>query len=232
MTYDVQEWLSRAAVADAIFEFRPDYCAALMVMSGVPSGPCDEDSEALLRKAERSVGIPSPDRESQIDAWKQTYVAFGAKPNRTRVSVDALTRRAASGGLPRINRITDIYNAVSVLHGVPIGAEDVAAYRGPLRLVRAIGDETFATTRDGIFHSEHADPGEPVWRDDLGVTCRRWNWRQTPRTALTETTSTAVFIVDALGTAAGRLAEAVLHDLGEAIGPGVASATRVITRDH
>ncbi|MBG6067005.1 hypothetical protein [Micromonospora ureilytica] len=43
---------------------------------------------------------------------------FGAKPQRTRNRLEALLRRMAAG-LPRVNRITDVYNAVSITHGIP-----------------------------------------------------------------------------------------------------------------
>ena len=36
-----------------------------------------------------------------------------------------------------MNRLTDCYNAVSVLHQIPIGGEDLTRYAGPPRLVRA-----------------------------------------------------------------------------------------------
>jgi hypothetical protein len=45
----------------------------------------------------------------------QAYRAFGAKPRRTRNSIEALLRRA-DAGLPRVNRLTDIDNAISVKH--------------------------------------------------------------------------------------------------------------------
>jgi DNA/RNA-binding domain of Phe-tRNA-synthetase-like protein len=38
--------------------------------------------------------------------------------------------------------------------------------------------------------------GEVVWADEVGVTCRRWNWRQGRRTRLTESTTSAWFIID------------------------------------
>jgi DNA/RNA-binding domain of Phe-tRNA-synthetase-like protein len=55
--------------------------------------------------------------------------------------------------------------------------------------------------------------GEIVWRDDIGVTCRRWNWRQCVRTRLTDTTTDALFIVDGLGPDARERAEAAAADL-------------------
>ena len=42
------------------------------------------------------------------------------------------------------------------------------------------------------------DPGEPVWIDDAGITCRRWNWRQTSRTAIHADTTRVGFIIDSL----------------------------------
>ena len=76
-----------------------------------------------------------------VAAWRDAYRAFGAKPQRTRNSLEALMRRAESG-LPRVNRLTDIYNALSVLHQVPIGGEDLSRYFGSPRLARATGDES------------------------------------------------------------------------------------------
>jgi DNA/RNA-binding domain of Phe-tRNA-synthetase-like protein len=133
-----------------------------------------------------------------LAAWRVAYRAFGANPQRTRPSVEALLRRLEPDGLPRIDRITDVYNAVSIAHLLPLGGEDRDAYAGPPRLVRADGTEPFDTTAGGEPVVEHPEAGEVVWRDDDGVTCRRWNWRQCTRTRITTRTSSAVFIVDAL----------------------------------
>ncbi len=57
---------------------------------------------------------------------------------------DALLRRCADG-LPRIDPLTDLYNAVSVQHLVLIGGEDLDGYDGPTRLVLAEGTETTRT---------------------------------------------------------------------------------------
>ena len=37
-----------------------------------------------------------------------------------------------------------------------------------------------------------------IWRDDAGVTCRCWNWRQCVRTRITRETTSAMFILDGL----------------------------------
>ena len=184
-----------------MWELRPDYRALLIAVDGLVPGPSDPVSDALLRAAEAAAGEAlrgrSVDELPHVASWRETYRAFGAKPQRTRNSLEALVRRAASG-LPRVNRLTDTYNAVSVLHQVPLGGEDLARYSGAPRLVRASGSEPFDTVADGTVVIEHPDPGEVVWCDDAGVTCRRWNWRQARRTQLSDDTTTALFILDAL----------------------------------
>lgn len=226
--------LAGAGVAPAVLELRPDYRAVLLTVEGIVPGPSDQVSEALLQKAEAAaraalVGQQVEDLP-QVAAWRDAYRSFGAKPQRTRNSLEALLRRAEAG-LPRVNRLTDLYNAVSVLHQVPLGGEDLTRYSGPPRLIRATGDEGFDTTAGGTSVLEHPEPGEVVWVDDAGVTCRRWNWRQARRTALTEDTTAALFILDALDPLSDEALAAAADDLVAHVtrlGPDVRVARRLL----
>lgn len=197
----LQTFLAHAAVSKAVSTIRPDYRALLVAVDGIEPGPSDDDTERLLQRAEASARRALADQPVEdlphVAAWRDAYRAFGAKPQRTRNSLEALLRRAATG-LPRVNRLTDTYNAISVLHQVPLGGEDLDRYAGSPQLVRATGHEPFDTTASGQTTTEHPDPGEVVWCDDAGVTCRRWNWRQATRTQLTDDTTAALFILDAL----------------------------------
>jgi DNA/RNA-binding domain of Phe-tRNA-synthetase-like protein len=94
--------------------------------------------------------------------------------------------------------LVDVYNASSILHRVPIGGEDLDRYDGPARLLLASGDEPFHTSSHGEPLIEHPEPGEPIWVDATGITCRRWNWRQTTRTAIGPNTRRVGFIIDSL----------------------------------
>ena len=230
----LEEFLVGACVDAAVFALRPDYRALLVAVGGLVPGPSDQDSDALLAVAEAAAREALRSRPAEqfphVAAWRDAYRAFGAKPQRTRNSLEALLRRAASG-LPRVNRLTDYYNAVSVLHQIPLGGEDLTRYTGPPRLIRATGEEPFDTTADGVAVTEHPDPGEVVWRDDAGVTCRRWNWRQARRTQLSEDTSTALFILDALDPVTGEALHAAADDLIARLagfGPAVRAARRLI----
>ncbi|WP_276822956.1 B3/B4 domain-containing protein [Mycolicibacterium mageritense] len=198
-------------------------------------GPSDEASDALLQRAESSarqaLSAQPVDQLPHVAAWREAYRAFGAKPQRTRNSVEALTRRAESG-LPRVNRLTDIYNAISVLHQLPVGGEDLARYRGAPQLIRAIGTEHFDTTADGEAVVEHPEPGEVVWCDDAGVTCRRWNWRQARRTQLRDDTTSALFILDVLCAMTAKQLAAAAEELTtelRRLGPDVRVARRILS---
>ena len=234
---DLPGLLAAASVDPAVFALRPDYRAALVAVDGLVPGASDDESEALLVAAEQVAADALRERPvdelPHVAAWRDAYRAFGAKPQRTRNSAEALIRRAESG-LPRVNRLTDLYNAVSVSHAIPLGGEDLSRYVGAPRLVRAVGDETFETTAGGELVVEHPDAGEVVWCDDEGVTCRRWNWRQGPRTALRDDTTSALFVLDALDPLTDDQLEAAVADLEQhltRLGPDVRTARRVIRAD-
>jgi DNA/RNA-binding domain of Phe-tRNA-synthetase-like protein len=234
--HNLQEFLAGGQVDAAVFELRPDYRALLLAVDGLVPGPSDQASEALLRAAETAAGEVLRDRSvgelPHVAAWRDAYRAFGAKPQRTRNSLEALLRRAASAGLPRVNRLTDLYNAVSVIHQVPVGGEDLTRYKGAPRLIRATGSESFDTVADGTVAIDHPDPGEVVWCDDAGVTCRRWNWRQARRTQLSDETTTALFILDALEPLTDEQLQAATDELIShltRLGPDIRVVRRLIT---
>jgi len=230
----LEAFLAAASVDDAVFALRPDYRAMLVAAEGITPGPSDTATDALLQAAERAakdaLARGPVERLPEVVSWREAYRSFGAKPQRTRNSLEALLRRAPSG-LPRVNRLTDIYNAISVLRRIPVGGEDVACCDGSPRLVRATGEEEFDTVADGRKAVEHPDPGEVVWRDRAGVTCRRWNWRQAQRTRLTASTTAALFILDALDPLDDEALSAVVADLLEQLarlGPEVRAVHRTI----
>jgi DNA/RNA-binding domain of Phe-tRNA-synthetase-like protein len=56
-----------------------------------------------------------------------------------------------------------------------------------------------------------------IWADEEGVTCRRWNWRQCRRTQLTEATTSAYFLLEAIGEYPDEDLEAAADGLAGAI---------------
>ncbi|MEU8749283.1 phenylalanine--tRNA ligase beta subunit-related protein [Streptomyces chartreusis] len=190
-------------VSDEVRALVPGFTHVAVEAHGLVNGPSTDASSALLDDAARRLAVRlagrAPHEDPHMAAWREAYTAFGSKPSRTRNSAEALAKRALSeAGLPRINLLVDVYNAISVAHLVPVGGEDTDRIEGGMHLVRATGEEDFVTVAGGEQVIEHPDAGEIVWRDEAGITCRRWNWRQGPRTRLTEETVSGIFLLESL----------------------------------
>src|SRR3546814_1800668 len=167
------------AVATSVRDLRPDFRALSVRVHGARNMVEEPAAAAMLKAAVAGVADGPEWADAHLASWAEAYKAFGAKPNRTPCSVDALRKRVLKqGGLPAINAVVDVYNALSLRYAIPVGGEDLAAYAGSPRLVVADGSERFETTAGGEAAVSSPEPGEVVWRDDRGVTCRRWNWRQ------------------------------------------------------
>ncbi len=157
-------------------------------------------AEKMLEDACRhAVEQDFPWTDAHLEEWSDAFRKFGAKPNRTPCSAAALRKRVfKSGSLPSIDPVVDIYNAISIRYAIPVGGEDMDQYTGMPRLTIADGSESFDTMKNGEPDTESPDAGEIIWRDDAGVTCRRWNWRQGVRTRITPETRNMWFILESL----------------------------------
>ena len=137
--------------------------------------------------------------DAHLQSWADAYREFGEKHKKTPSSAYALIKRyEKTGELPVINPIVDLYNRISIEYGIPAGGEDIDLYQGVPTLKVSDGTEPFETTKSGEIITENPREGEIIWRDDVGVTCRRWNWRQGPRTRIDETTNNFWFVLEAL----------------------------------
>lgn len=204
------------SIDPAVIALAPGFRAVSLLVDAAETLHPEIGSEALASACRAALERKCDYADAHITAWNNVFIQFGAKPKRTPTSVDALLKRVfREQGIPSVNPVVDLYNAVSIKYAVPVGGENAAAYAGNPRLVRASGDEIFDTVRQGKPVSERPEPGEVVWRDDKGVTCRRWNWRQGVRTRLDADVPHMWFILeslpempsDALQQAAAELAE-------------------------
>src|ERR1700761_1255277 len=113
-------------IAPEIFALRPDYVAISVTADGLQTTATHPLADEYLAGtvAHRS----PPWAEGHLEAWRTAYRGFGAKPQRTPCSVEALTARMLKDGhLPAVNAVVDLYNAISVRSAIPIGGENIAA---------------------------------------------------------------------------------------------------------
>jgi DNA/RNA-binding domain of Phe-tRNA-synthetase-like protein len=229
------DFLDSVVVEQEIFTKFPTYSALVATVSNISGEPSNKLSEDLLIEAEefiKALTANTPlEEQSEILVWRNAYSEFGVKPRVGRSSVEALARRAEAG-LPRIDFLTDIYNAISVKHLIPIGGENLDKYQGAPMLYISNGSQTFETISNGELVSDQPEVGEIVWGDAIGVTCRRWNWRQCVRTRLDLNTTNALFIFDGLGENSKEKVEKASRELFNIIKekwPAAKVASRVIS---
>ncbi|WP_342754972.1 B3/4 domain-containing protein [Pantoea sp. MBD-2R] len=223
------------SIAPEIYRIAPGF-RALSISVEAATVADERVGQAALREACEAVLAGQPAwAEAHLSAWSDLFRAFGAKPKRTPCSAEALRKRVLKdGAMAALDPLVDLYNAVSIRYAVPVGGENFAAYAGRPRLVVADGTEIFDTMKDGQPGSESPEAGEVIWRDDIGVTCRRWNWRQGVRTRLSVADSSMWFILESLPEmplealhAAGRM----LTDGLEKMMPGVRCQTVLLSKE-
>jgi len=204
-----------------IFETFPDFIAGVIIVKDADNAGDNPEIAQLLRKIEQEqiktfAGLDTFSQHPQILAWRSCYRKFGVDPHQYRCSVEALVRRTLKGEqLRHINKLVDLYNYMSLKYVLPAGGEDTDKIVGGLVLCFANGDEQFV--RLGGVENESPQKGEVVYKDNQGVVCRRWNWREADRTKLTEQMKNAVIVVEALSPASKNEVKIATQELADLI---------------
>ncbi len=197
----------------------PDFRVAAVVVTGASIGSRSAElsqaiavREAAFRETWGDVALSDI---PGVAVWRAAYRAFGIKKTSYRCSVERLAKNAqAERPMPEINAFVDAYNAVSLTHVMPLGADDLDKLVGDIafRFSRAGDDfrDMGVLDADGVPASDPPKNGEVVYADGEKVLCRRWNWRQDARSLVTPETTRAVITVQYNG--AGDL-EAAVADL-------------------
>ncbi|MDR3497509.1 MAG: phenylalanine--tRNA ligase beta subunit-related protein [Ancalomicrobiaceae bacterium] len=191
----------------------PAFRVAALVATGMRLSPeRAEELDDIIAAREAAVRRAWGGRElgaiPGINAWRLAYKAFGIKKTKYRCSVERLVKNALAGRpLPAINGFVDAYNAVSMTHVLPIGADDVDKVAGDLAFRYARDGDSFLdmsggeeANGDGEDSDNAPKPGEVIFADGSGkALCRRWNWRQDARSLVSAETTRAVMTIQSLG---------------------------------
>ena len=221
-------------IADITNAF-PDYRVAVVVAEGLTIAPERPPAlDALIAQREEAARAKWSGTElSQIPgvaAWRAAYKGFGIKQTRYRSSVERLVKNVLAGRpLARVNAFVDLYNAVSLAHVLPLGADDLDKVTPPFAFRYAREGDSFVDMAEEGDEPEAPKPGEVVYADAAHVLCRRWNWRQDARTLITPATTRAVVTVQ--GNGAGDV-PAGADDLVDLIGQFCDGDCRVAVLDR
>jgi len=169
--------------------------------------------------ASRSTRFEAPGRletDPRIISWREAYRSFGAKPSKHRCSIENAIRAILnSGEFPSINKAVDVYNAISLKYCVPAGGDDLDHVVGDIVLTFARGNERFVPLNG--TDSMPPKEGEAIYRDDEGVLCRRWNWRECDKSKMTAESTNLCLVVEGLPPVSAEEVRQILAELGEAI---------------
>lgn len=221
--------MTRFRLADDFIDLFPEALIGLVFVTGINNKiHADECAEILARQvAESAARLPDEDLAAlpSIAPWRQAYARFGVKPSKTRSSIENLLRSAKAGRLRSINPLVDLYNSVSLAYQLPVGGEDLDKVQGDIVLSRADGTESFVPL--GGTAEEPPPPGAVIYRDDAGVICSCWNWREADRTKLTEDTNRAVLVIEALPPTNADELDIALTALGNRVIAHLGGAHRI-----
>jgi lysyl-tRNA synthetase class 2 len=149
-----------------------------------------------------------------IQNWRKAYKQFGE--DKDRASHETLIRRVLKGSeIRHINKLVDIYNYISLKYRTPVGGEDLDKIEGNIYLKFANGSEKFVLL--GSSEETHPDKGEVIYSDNEKVLCRKWNWRESDKTKLTEDTRNAFLVIDALPPLTEELVKVAVNELAELV---------------
>jgi lysyl-tRNA synthetase class 2 len=211
----------RLTITPSVLELFPGTVLGVAVARGIDNSGDDPALAEALRRAEASLpqrlGDGNLTEHPRIAVWREAYRRFGAKPKDYPSSIENLVRRALKGhAIPHINRVVDIYNAVSLESLLPVGAEDLDAVDGYVELAVAADSEPPVRLL-GEAEARPPRPGEVIYRDRVGAICRRWNWKEADRTKVSEGTGNALIVVEGLPPIERSVVEKELRELGRRV---------------
>lgn len=188
------------------------------------------DLEGALNESRKFLTGETLSQCPVVAVWRDAFKLFKTKKG-ARSSIEALLKRVEKGkGLGSVNPLVDIYNAVSLAWGFPVGGEDLDAFRGDLRLDVSAGGDPFLALGDEA--EEPTLPGEVCYRDDAGAVCRCWNWRDGQRTMLTEDTVNAFLVIESVAPERREDLRRALETLAEKARRRLGGTCRVVVADR
>jgi DNA/RNA-binding domain of Phe-tRNA-synthetase-like protein len=228
--------MTRFLLADDFTALFPDALVGLVIVSAINNMRDSAESAEILERQVKETAARLPDEDlaalPAIKPWRAAYAQFGVKPSKVRSSIENLLRSAKAGRLRSINPLVDLYNSVSLAYQLPVGGEDLDTVEGDIVLTRATGTEHFVPL--GGTENEPPPPGAVIYRDDAGVICSCWNWREADRTKLTPETTRAVLVIEAIPPVTREELDLALTALGNRVTAHLGGGHRiaVLSKDH
>lgn len=186
-------------VEKEIFEKLPNACFGVVMARGIANSKAYPEIEKLLTENIQTAALHFEGKkvkeEPDILPYREAFRTLGINPNKYLCSIEALFTRIAKGkGMPYINPVVDLGNAVSLKYTLPMGAHDLSDSSDDICIRLANDGDTFLPF--GADIEETPDVGEVVYAVGHQVRTRRWTWRQSEHGKITIDSSNIFFPID------------------------------------
>ena len=186
-------------VTEKVFEKLPDAVFGLVSVKGVDNSKgydfIDRMLDESIASCEAYFDGKVVKQEKELLPYRNAFRKLGINPNKFMSSIEALlTRIAKKKGMPHINAVVDLGNAISLKYYLPVGAHDLNTMDGEFCVRTATAEDTFLPF--GVTEREPVDIDEVVYATGTKVRTRRWIWRQSEEGKIGADTSELLFILD------------------------------------
>lgn len=133
--------------------------------------------------------------EETIIPYREAFEKLGINPNKYQCSVEAMFNRISKGkGLPHINPLVNLNNAISLKYTLPMGTHNLGLSSDDIELRFAKEGDKFITM--GSDEEDNPEVGEVVYVVGNNVRTRRWAWRQSNEGKIDDKTNFVFFPID------------------------------------
>ena len=186
-------------VTEKVFEKMPNVVFGLVSVKGVDNTADYDFIHTMLDESitscENYFEGKVVKQEKELAPYRTAFQTLGINPNKFMSSIEALlTRIAKKKGMPHINPVVDLGNAISLKYYLPVGAHDLKTMDGEFCVRTATAQDTFLPF--GAQERESVDIDEVVYATANKVRTRRWIWRQSEEGKIDHTTNELLFILD------------------------------------
>ena len=224
-------------VESEIFEKIPDLYIGVVVAKDIDNSKEYPEIDRLLdesiKSAEKRFLNKRVKEDVDIIPYREAFSKLGINPNKFQCSAEALFTRISKGkGLPNINPLVDLNNAVSLKHTLPMGTHDLSQKNHDIEMRYTRAGDRFMPM--GSDEEEKLEPGEVVYVVGNEVRTRRWAWRQSREGMIDKDTEYVFFPIDGFKGFNDDKVNAAMKELEEVLKKEFNCETRsgFVDKDH
>ena len=187
-------------IENKVFETLNNLCVAVIIARGINNTKKIDDISMMLKEnienVEKEFENVKVKESSYIKCYRDAFQKLNINPNKFMCSIEALlTRISKKKGMPEINSVVDLVNAVSIKYKLPMGAHDLDSMNEDFYIRYSTDNDIFLPF--GETDTENMESNELVYASSNDIRTRRWIWRQSEHGKIIESSKNIIFPIDA-----------------------------------